>query len=72
MRILVLGAGAIGGYFGGRLAAAGVDTTFLVRPGRAEQLARNSLRIASPLGDANIQVQTATRERWCLVTTRSC
>jgi len=63
MRILVLGAGAIGGYFGGRLAAAGVDTNFLVRPGRAGQLAKDGLRIASPLGDAHVQVQTVTRER---------
>ena len=63
MRILVLGAGAIGGYFGGRLAAAGVDTTFLVRPGRAEQLAKSGLRIASPLGDVNTPVQTVSRER---------
>ena len=36
MRILVLGAGALGGYFGGRLAEAGADITFLVRPQRAE------------------------------------
>lgn len=63
MRILVLGAGAIGGYFGGRLAAAGVDTTFLVRPGRAEQLVRDGLRIASPLGDVSIAPQTVARER---------
>ena len=62
MRILILGAGAIGGYFGGRLAAAGVDTTFLVRPRRAEQLAKNGLRIASPLGDVNTPVRTVTRE----------
>ncbi|HEY2132157.1 MAG TPA: 2-dehydropantoate 2-reductase N-terminal domain-containing protein, partial [Acetobacteraceae bacterium] len=39
MRILVLGAGGIGGYFGGRLAQTGVDVTFLVRPRRAAQLA---------------------------------
>ena len=45
MKILVLGAGAVGGYFGGRLAEAGVDVTFLVRPKRAELLARNGLRI---------------------------
>lgn len=62
MRILVLGAGAIGGYFGGRLAAAGVDTTFLVRPGRAGQLAKNGLRIASSLGDAHVSPTTVTRE----------
>ena len=40
MRILVVGAGAVGGYFGGRLAAAGRDVTFLVRDGRAAALAR--------------------------------
>jgi 2-dehydropantoate 2-reductase len=39
MRMLVVGAGSVGGYFGGRLAAAGRDVTFLVRPGRAAQLA---------------------------------
>ena len=51
MRLLVLGAGGIGGYFGGRLAAAGADVTFLVRPGRAMQLARDGLVIRSPTGD---------------------
>ncbi|HEX5325344.1 MAG TPA: 2-dehydropantoate 2-reductase N-terminal domain-containing protein, partial [Acetobacteraceae bacterium] len=51
MRILVLGAGGIGGYFGGRLAEAGADVTFLVRPGRAGQLARDGLVVKSPLGD---------------------
>jgi cation diffusion facilitator CzcD-associated flavoprotein CzcO len=39
LRILVVGAGATGGYFGGRLIEAGRDVTFLVRPGRAAQLA---------------------------------
>lgn len=39
MRILVLGAGGTGGYFGGRLAQAGADVTFLVRPARAERCA---------------------------------
>ena len=39
MKILVLGAGGIGGYFGGRLAQAGADVTFLVRPRRREQIA---------------------------------
>ncbi len=51
MRLLVLGAGGIGGYFGGRLAEAGVDVTFLVRPGRAAQLARDGLVVRSPAGD---------------------
>ena len=40
MRILVVGAGAIGGYFGGRMLQAGRDVTFLVRPRRAGELAR--------------------------------
>jgi 2-dehydropantoate 2-reductase len=51
MRILVVGAGATGGYFGGRLMQAGRDVTFLVRRGRAEQLKRLGLQIKSPHGD---------------------
>lgn len=58
MRILVLGAGGIGGYFGGRLAEAGVDVTFLVRPGRAAQLARDGLVVRSPSGDIARAVRT--------------
>ena len=56
MRILILGAGGTGGYFGGRLAQAGVDVTFLVRPARAAQLDRDGLVIRSPLGDAQFPV----------------
>ena len=51
MRILIVGAGATGGYFGGRLAQAGRDVTFLVRPGRAAQLRQDGLHIVSPHGD---------------------
>src|ERR1700677_44583 len=51
MRILVVGAGAVGGYFGGRLLQAGRDVTFLVRPRRAAELARHGLTIRSPVGD---------------------
>jgi 2-dehydropantoate 2-reductase len=54
VKILVVGAGAIGGYFGARLAAAGRDVTFLVRERRAEQLRRNGLAVTSPLGDVNL------------------
>ncbi|HET9651945.1 MAG TPA: 2-dehydropantoate 2-reductase [Usitatibacter sp.] len=61
-RILVLGAGAIGGYYGGRLAQAGCDVTFLVRPGRREQIAAGGLRIESPLGDAVVQARTVLAE----------
>ena len=46
MRLLVLGAGALGGYFGGRALEAGLDVAFLVRPRRAAQLARDGLRSA--------------------------
>ena len=45
MRVLVVGAGAIGGYFGGRLLQAGRDVTFLVRPGRAEQIRKNGFAV---------------------------
>jgi len=51
MRILVVGAGAVGGYFGGRLLQAGRDVTFLVRPRRAAELAKHGLMIRSPVGD---------------------
>ncbi|HDR8859202.1 TPA: 2-dehydropantoate 2-reductase [Burkholderia territorii] len=54
MRILVVGAGAVGGYFGGRLAAAGRDVTFLVREARAAALARDGLQIRSPRGDLTL------------------
>lgn len=55
MRILIVGAGAIGGYFGGRLLQAKRDVTFLVRPRRAEQLRKTGLVIRSPFGDAEIE-----------------
>ena len=55
MRVLVVGAGAIGGYFGGRLLQAGNDITFLVRPRRASELARDGLVIKSPGGDVTLK-----------------
>src|SRR5258707_14681333 len=63
MRILVLGAGAVGGYFGGRLAEAGRDVTFLVRGPRAAALAENGLKVDSPLGGFRVPVQVATADR---------
>jgi 2-dehydropantoate 2-reductase len=54
MRILVVGAGALGGYFGGRLLEAGRDVTFLVRDRRAAQLAKSGLVIKSKLGDTTL------------------
>ncbi len=61
MRILVLGAGALGGYFGGRLAEAGADVTFLVRPARAAALAAGGLRIESQFGNASLAVKTVAK-----------
>lgn len=55
MRFLVVGAGATGGYFGGRLLEAGRDVTFLVRPARAERLAATGLRIVSSAGNATLR-----------------
>lgn len=60
MKLLFLGAGATGGYFGGRLAAAGGDVTFLVRPTRAARMRDRPLRIESPLGDAVVPVKVVT------------
>jgi 2-dehydropantoate 2-reductase len=62
MRILVLGAGATGGYFGGRLAEAGADVTFLVRPRRAAQLARDGLVVESRHGPIRRPAKTVQRD----------
>jgi 2-dehydropantoate 2-reductase len=63
MRILIVGAGAVGGYFGGRLAQAGRDVTFLVRPSRTKQLSRDGLRIISPHGDAVLTPKLITADK---------
>jgi 2-dehydropantoate 2-reductase len=55
MRMLVVGAGAIGGYFGGRMLQAGRDVTFLVRPKRAAELANAGLVIKSPHGGVTLK-----------------
>ena len=60
MRILVLGAGGIGGYFGGRLAEAGADVTFLLRPARAARIAETGLVVRSPHGDIVRPVRSVT------------
>jgi len=62
MRILVVGAGAVGGYFGGRLLEAGRDVTFLVRPHRASELARTGLVIRSRLGNVRLGAPTVTAD----------
>jgi 2-dehydropantoate 2-reductase len=59
MRLLVIGAGSTGGYFGGRLAQASRDVTFLVRPKRAAQLREHGLQIVSPHGDFSLTPQLA-------------
>lgn len=58
MRFLVLGAGALGGFYGARLLQGGADVTFLVRPGRAAQLQRDGLIVKSQEGDTRTPVKT--------------
>jgi 2-dehydropantoate 2-reductase len=60
MKILILGAGGTGGYFGGRLAEAGADVTFLVREKRAAQLAAHGLMIETLTESIRIPVKTIT------------
>ncbi len=60
MRIAVMGTGGVGGYFGGRLAAAGQDVNFIARGAHLEALRRSGLRITSALGDATIAPAQAT------------
>ncbi len=62
MRILVVGAGSTGGYFGGRLAQAGRDVTFLVRPARAARLREQGLQIISPHGDFTVAPKLVTAD----------
>jgi 2-dehydropantoate 2-reductase len=62
LKILIVGAGAVGGYFGARLAAAGRDVTFLVRPKRAEALRDLGLQVKSPLGDVTVRPNLVTAE----------
>lgn len=61
MRVLVLGAGATGAYFGARLIQSGSAVSFLVRPARAELLRRDGLRVASPQGDFAAPVDVLTQ-----------
>lgn len=57
LNVLILGAGGIGGYFGGQLIQAGAEVTFLVRPGRKAQLEAQGLVIQSRFGDARLAVK---------------
>ena len=62
MRILVLGAGSTGGYFGARLHEAGGEVTFLVRPRRKAFLQQHGLHVTSPLGNVDFAPRLVTRE----------
>src|SRR5438876_10461254 len=77
MKILVLGAGGLGGYFGGRLIEAGADVTFIVRPRRRAQIERDGLVIESPNGNARVAAKTLLAEEvrpgydWVLFTCKA-
>ena len=60
MRVAVIGSGGVGGYFGGRLAAAGTDVTFIARGAHLNALQTRGLRIQSPLGDVHLPHARAT------------
>ena len=60
MRIAIVGSGGLGGYFGGRLAAAGADVSFLARGAHLEALQSRGLRIESPNGNLHLPRVTAT------------
>ena len=60
LKIAVMGAGAVGGYFGARLAAAGSDVTFIARGAHLQAIRENGLRVESPLGDVTIKPAKAT------------
>src|SRR5262245_47025628 len=60
MRIAIMGSGGVGGYFGGRLAAAGADVTFIARGAHLDALKTRGLRIHSPLGNVDLPVVRAT------------
>src|SRR6266446_3327910 len=60
MKIAIVGSGGVGGYFGGRLAAAGADVTFLARGAHLDALRTRGLRIISPKGNVHLpRVQVA-------------
>jgi 2-dehydropantoate 2-reductase len=54
MRIAILGAGGVGGYFGARLAAAGYDVTFIARGKHLDAMRNRGLRIESPIGNLSL------------------
>jgi 2-dehydropantoate 2-reductase len=63
MKILVVGAGAVGGYFGARLVQACRDVTFLIRAANVEKMQRDGLRIVSPHGDLTLKPRITTAQQ---------
>ena len=61
MKILILGAGAVGGYWGARLHQSGADVTFLLREKRAEKVRKDGLVVKSPKGDAVVPAKVVTK-----------
>jgi 2-dehydropantoate 2-reductase len=61
MKIAVMGAGGVGGYFGGRLAQAGHEVSFVARGSHLEAIKATGLRLKSPLGDATLQVRASDK-----------
>ena len=55
MKIAILGAGGVGGYFGARLAAHGNDVTFIARGAHAQAMRERGLQVLSPIGDLHLQ-----------------
>ena len=63
MRVVVYGAGGVGGYFGGRLARSGVDVHLLARGAHLAALREHGLRLRSVAGDATVDVSATTTRR---------
>ncbi len=61
MKVLILGAGAVGGYWGARMHQSGTDITFLLREKRAEKVRKEGLVVKSPKGDAVLPVKVVTK-----------
>jgi 2-dehydropantoate 2-reductase len=55
MRFAVMAAGAVGGYFGARMAAAGNDVAFIARGAHGEAVRRQGLKVESALGDLHLK-----------------
>jgi 2-dehydropantoate 2-reductase len=62
MKILVMGTGGVGGYFGGRLAGAGNDVMFIARGAHRDAIVRDGLQIISPLGNLTVKPAKAVSD----------